>query len=95
MSDVTKLTAERLDEIRRIRNCVPFVDTDAGVPETQKAIDDLLEALIAAARERDEFKAALTRIATEDCTYGAGIDCAEKALAACVRVAKAALAKGA
>lgn len=42
--------------------------------------------------ENERLRTELTRIATEDCTYGAGIDCAEKALAACVRVAKAALA---
>lgn len=36
------MTPERLAEIKKIRNCVPFIDNGAGVPETQAAIDDLL-----------------------------------------------------
>lgn len=35
-------TPDRLEEIKRIRNCVPFIDNGAGVPETQAAIDELI-----------------------------------------------------
>lgn len=33
---------KRLAEIRKIRNCVSFIDNGAGVPETMAAFDDLL-----------------------------------------------------
>ncbi len=47
------MTAARLAEIRKIRNCVPFIDNGAGVPETMAAFDDILAAAIKKQQETD------------------------------------------
>lgn len=53
------MTPERLEEIKKIRNCVPFiyggVDGGGGVTETQRAIDDLLA-------ESDALRSELARV---------------------------------
>lgn len=35
-------TKERIAEIKRIRNCVPFIEPNAGCDETQAAFDELI-----------------------------------------------------
>lgn len=61
-----RMTPEREAEIRKIRNCVPFIEPNAGVSETQSAIDDLLAELdavraelAALERKRDEARASV------------------------------------
>lgn len=51
------LTPERLAECRKIMNCVPFVEPDAGAEETMKAMHDLIHAhdkLLIRATEAEE-----------------------------------------
>ena len=52
------LTPERIAEIRKIRNCVPFINAPVGVDETQRAIDDLLAAAESAVKLRKVLEAA-------------------------------------
>ena len=51
------MNTERIAEIQKIRNCVPFIDNGAGVPETQAAIDELLaeNASLKAEAERNQW----------------------------------------
>ena len=53
------MSPERIEEIRRIRNCVPFITPDAGVAETAAAIDELIDAL-SEARSAAEVLAAFS-----------------------------------
>ena len=74
------MTPERLAEIKKIRNCVPFIDNGTGVPETQAAIDDLLADNAAL---REELAAAERRRGGECDTCGGWI-CPPLRCAACM-----------
>lgn len=53
---VAAMTRERMAEIGKIRNCVPFIEPTAGVDETQAAFDELLSHITALQAEADRLK---------------------------------------
>lgn len=48
------LTPEELEQIRKIRNCLPFATIEAGIEETGKAMDQLLAHVAALQAELDK-----------------------------------------